>query len=61
MDIKRILLAIENIDKARDEIARSKEKLITRANGSHIYKEGSTGEGKFSILPNEDIIQVNLA
>ena len=60
MDIDNILLAMAKLDQARDE---AREKIIssTPANGSHIYIEGSTGEGKLSILPNQDIIQVTLA
>ena len=48
MDIDSILTAIDSIDQARDEAARRRINLITRANGSHIDIEGSTGESEFS-------------
>lgn len=60
MDIDRILRAIDNIDQDRERIAQCKANSIMRANGSHRNIEGSTGESKFTILLNEEVIQVNL-
>ena len=60
MNIDSILAAIDSVDQDREQIAQGKVISITPAIGSHLDIEGSTGEGKFSILPNEDIIQVNL-
>jgi len=60
MDIDSILRAIDSIDHDREQIAQRRQNLITPANGSHTDIEGSTGESKFLILPNEDVIQVNL-
>jgi len=48
---KSIVVAIERIDQERDRIAERKIKQKARAKGSHLNKEGSTGESEFSNFP----------
>ena len=56
MDIDRVMAAIDSIDRARDEAARRRD-LITRANGSHIYIEGSTHGSKSPVEKDPQEVQ----